>query len=198
VRSEYPQPGVAEKPREGARLEPPQRVGPSPSPSPGVAEERAGTPALPSGIPQFAMAKPGVASGLRPTLEGLDWLKAKGYRTVLYVCNPEEDDSSDREQIEKKRGLKYVSLKVSPENLTPTLVDEFNHIVSDASNYPLFVYDKAGAVAGGLWYLHFRIVDLAPDDEARLKAGRLGLKENGDDLHKRMWIAVQKCLRKEK
>ena len=60
-----------------------------------------------------------VASGLRPLLDGgLDWLQANGYRTVLHLRQPGEDDTADRKQVEK-RGMKYLSMEVSPETLTP-------------------------------------------------------------------------------
>jgi hypothetical protein len=78
------------------------------------------------------------------------------------------------------------------------VVDEFTHIVSNADSHPLFVYDKEGALAGGLWYLYFRIVENASDAEARTKAARLGLKETGDGLHTEMWLAVQNYYSKQR
>jgi protein tyrosine phosphatase (PTP) superfamily phosphohydrolase (DUF442 family) len=150
-------------------------------------------------IPQFAMARKGVAAGLRPFPDGLDWLKKNGYKTVLHIRKHGEDDSTDREQIEQKRGLKYLSLEVTPQKLAESMVvDEFTHIVSNADSHPLFVYDKEGALAGGLWYLYFRIVENASDAEARTKAARLGLKETGDGLHTEMWLAVQNYYSKQR
>ena len=43
-----------------------------------------------------------VTSGLRPQLDGLDWLQAHGYRTVLHIRAPGEDDTADRRQVEKR------------------------------------------------------------------------------------------------
>lgn len=181
----------------GVRLTFPEPSTPEP-PRPGVREERGGTPPLPVGIPQFTMARPRVAAGLRPVVDGLDWLKANGYRTVVYLRQPGDDDSTDREQIDKKRGLRYVSLEVSPKTLSRTVIDEFNHVVTDPANLPLFVYDRDGALAGALWYLHFRIVDGASDEEARTKATRLGLREDREGLHREMWLAIQNYLSKQK
>ncbi|HMF13150.1 MAG TPA: hypothetical protein VKE94_12620, partial [Gemmataceae bacterium] len=118
-------------------------------------------PALPVGIPQFAevKGKKKVATGLRPThLEGLDWLKDNGYRMALYVRAPGDSDDADRKQFEDKCGMKFASLVVSPDALTLDVVDQFNAIVSDPANRPLFVYDKNGSLAGALWYLHFRMI----------------------------------------
>jgi protein tyrosine phosphatase (PTP) superfamily phosphohydrolase (DUF442 family) len=149
---------------------------------------------LPVGISQFAMVKDKVASGARPLLDdGLDWLKEHGYRTVLHLMQPGEDDTADRKQVEK-RGLQYMSLEVSPDTLTRKTVDEFSRIVGDAAGYPLFVYDRDGALAGGVWYLHFRLVDQMPDDTARVRASGLGLREDRDGAQRAIWLAVQKLL----
>jgi protein tyrosine phosphatase (PTP) superfamily phosphohydrolase (DUF442 family) len=161
-------------------------------PQPGVAEDRSGTPSLPVGIPQFAMAKKRVASGLRPTLDGLDWLANNGYHTALHLRAPGQDDSADRKQVEQ-RSLRYVSLEVSPQTLSRELIDQFNHLVTDAGTQPLFVYDKDGALAGPLWYLHFRTAEGATDEDARARARRLGLREDADET-KEMMLAVQKFL----
>ena len=151
-------------------------------------------PTLPVGIPQFAMANDKVAGGLRPMLDdGLDWLRSNGYRTVRNIRRPGEDDSADRKQVEK-RGMRYLTLEVSPETLTRKKVDEFSRLVSDASNYPLFVYDRDGSLAGALWYLHFRFVDRDTDETARVRAARLGLREDREGTHRAMWLALQKLL----
>ena len=139
------------------------------------------------------MAADGVTSGMKPLLEGLDWLKAKGYRTVLHLKQPGESDSADRAVIES-HGLKYLSLEVSPETLSRQHVDAFQRIVSDKANQPLFVYDRDGSLAGPLWYLKFRLADRESDEVARLRAARLGLSESPTGNQQTMWVAVQKLL----
>ena len=152
--------------------------------------------ALPVGIPQFASVRDNVSAGLRPSLDdGLDWLQAKGYRTVLHIRLPGEDDNADRKQVEK-RGLKYVALEVSPQTLTKMTVDEFNRMLRDVGAQPLFVYDRDAALAGALWYLHFRTSEQLPDDAARIRARGLGFREDQDGPHRDMWLAVQKHLEK--
>jgi protein tyrosine phosphatase (PTP) superfamily phosphohydrolase (DUF442 family) len=191
---------------EGARLQTPEFAPQSP-PMPRAPDDTAAappanpsqvtpsqaTPALPVGIPQYAVVQDQVASGLKPLLDGLDWLKDNGYRAVLHIRQPGEDDSADRRQIEK-RGLYFLSLDVTPDNLTRATVDEFNRIVGTAANRPLFVYDRDGMLAGGLWYLHFRTTDRLNDETARAQASRLGLKEDARGEHRIMWLAIQKVL----
>jgi protein tyrosine phosphatase (PTP) superfamily phosphohydrolase (DUF442 family) len=149
---------------------------------------------LPVGIPQFAMATDNVATGLRPSLdEGLDWLKARGYRTVVFIRTPGENDEPDRKQVER-RGMKYVSIEVSPTKLTKEIVQDFSKLVREVPGQPVFFYDRDGSLAGGLWYLYFRTAEQFPDDVARVRAGSLGLREDQQGNHREMWLAVQKFL----
>lgn len=149
---------------------------------------------MPVGIPQFTQAMDNVAVGLRPSLdEGLDWLKARGYRTVVHVRPPGEANEPDRKQVEK-RGLKFVSLDVSPKSLTKETVEEFSRLVRDTSGQPIFFYDRDGALTGGLFYLHFRLVEQLSDDAARIRAGSLGLREDREGVHSEMWQAVQQFI----
>jgi protein tyrosine phosphatase (PTP) superfamily phosphohydrolase (DUF442 family) len=150
---------------------------------------------LPVGIPQFAVAKEGIGTGLRPLLDdGLDWLEANKYKAVLHLRLPAQDNSADRKQVEK-RGMKYLSVEVSPETLSAAVVEEFNRLVSDPAHQPLYVYDQDGALAGTLWFLHFRSADSASDDSARSRAASLGLREDREGAHRAMWQAAQQLVK---
>jgi protein tyrosine phosphatase (PTP) superfamily phosphohydrolase (DUF442 family) len=151
--------------------------------------------AFPAGIPDFNPLKEGVATGLRPSLDGLDWLQANGYHTVLHVRKPGEDDSADRKQVENRK-ITYLSVEVSPQTLDKKTVDKFSGFVADKIAYPLFVYDRDGSLAGGLWYLFFRTVEQNSDDVARIRAGSVGFREDRDDNHRSMWLAVQNYLKR--
>jgi protein tyrosine phosphatase (PTP) superfamily phosphohydrolase (DUF442 family) len=173
---------------------PPPGVTEDRQPAPAVSEGRSPAASLPVGIPQFAIVRDQVAAGLKPSLDGgLDWLQLNGYRTVLHVRSPGEDDSADRREVEK-RGLKYLSIEVSPQTLSRALVEEFSRVVNDKANYPLFVYDKDGMKAGAFWYLTFRLIDRDTDDAARARARRVGLKENPEGNHRALWLAIQRVL----
>lgn len=151
---------------------------------------------LPVDIPAFTRVKKDVATGQKPFPEGLTWLKDKGYRTVVHLMAPEDDDSTSRRQFEL-RGFKYVSIKVSPQTLTRRIVDDFNHLISDATNHPVFVFDDDSSLAGALWYLHFRIVHQFNDTKAREEAARLGFKQDQAGPHRDMWLAIQRYLEKQ-
>lgn len=173
--------------------EPPlQSAGEKPSPT--VKDEKSGTPPLPVGIPQFTVVKEQVANGQRPALdEGLDWLKTNGYKSVLFLHKPGDPVDADRKQADK-RSLKFLSLEVSPANLTRKHVDDFAALLKEQNHLPLFVYDREGDLTGGLWYLYFRLTEQIDDDAARVRISSLGFRENREEAHRTMWLAIQKLL----
>jgi hypothetical protein len=179
--------------RESVRLNQPEVPA---APKPAISESRTAEPPaapVPADIPQFNQVYNRIASGLRPLqTEGLDWLKTNGYRTALYLRRSTDDETSDKRQIEN-RGMKYLSLEVQPQNLRENL-DQFNQIVNDATNQPLFVYSRDPMITGSLWYVHFRAVDRMTESEARARAARLGLQEEQTESNRPMWLAIQKTL----
>jgi hypothetical protein len=178
--------------RDSVRLN--QPIVPANPPKPVISESRTSEPpSAPVSIPKFTYVFDRVASGERPPkTDGLDWLKDNGFRAALYLRRSTDDESSDRQQIEK-RGLKYLSLQVQPQNLRENL-DQFNQIVNDPSNSPLFVYSHDTMINGSLWYLRFRTVDHMTESEARTKAARLGLQEEQTEANRPLWLAIQKTL----
>jgi protein tyrosine phosphatase (PTP) superfamily phosphohydrolase (DUF442 family) len=183
VQLQAPEPDIAES---GKRVKP----------SPPAVQEKSFPPpsdaAIPVEIPHFTPIKDKVLAGRRPGLEGLDWLRAKGYKTVLFVHKPGEEIGSDRKQVEK-RGMKFVSLEVSAQTFSKDTVADFQNTVGATASYPLFVYDRDGSLAGALWYVYFRRVENLSDDAARIQAGALGFRDDRDE-HREMWLAVQKFL----
>ena len=147
---------------------------------------------FPADIPQFAVVYDKVATGGQPFPEGFAWLAKNGYRTVLHVRAEGEDDSAAKANAERN-GLKFLSLDVTPAKLTKDVVAEFSRLVKDVGGHPLFVYDGKGSLAGALWYLHFRTVELQNDDAARIKARALGLSDQGPEATE-FQLAIQRYL----
>lgn len=144
-------------------------------------------------IAQFAEARANVYSGLRPSADGLDWLKANRLGTVVQVRLPGEDDATFKKQVED-RGIRYVAFEVSPTTLTKEKADEFIRIVRDAGAQGLFVFDADGSLAGSMWYLYLRWAEVLDDDAAQLRARPLGLQNMQAGQHRDMWLAVQRLL----
>lgn len=128
---------------------------------------------MPLGIADFTTMSEGVWAGLKPDLDGLDWLKARKVAQVVYLRASTDDDSADRQQAEK-RGMKFDSLIVRYDTLNQDLYDRFEKLLD---NKPVFVYDRSGDFQGYLWYLHLRLKENQPQDVARLRAERLGYNE---------------------
>jgi len=148
---------------------------------PAVEEKRAAASEVAVGIAEFAQVKDTISAGQRPTIEGLDWLKAKGYKTVVYLRGPKDDDTTDRRQVER-REMKFVSLQVTPETLTQQWVDDLNQLIGDSASRPMFFYATDPQVASAAWYLHFRTAEFLTHDEARVRAGRYGRIDENSEL----------------
>ena len=144
-------------------------------------------------IPQFAEAKENVYAGLRPSLDGLDWLQTNGVQTVVQIRAFGADDSAVRREIESRK-MRYVAFEVSPGKLTKGRVDEFIKLVRDGAKQGIFIYDQDGSLAGSMWYLYLRQGEILDDDPAQLRARQLGLSHDRTDNHREMWLAVQKLL----
>ena len=144
-------------------------------------------------IPQFAVVKDNIYAGLRPKLDGLDWLQTNAVKTVIRVSLYGEDDSADRKQVEI-RDMHFVAFEVSAQTLTKAKIEEFIKLVGDAGKQGVFCYDKDGSLAGAMWYLYLRHAEFLDDDSAQVRARPLGLQTNLAGQHRDMWIAVQKLL----
>jgi protein tyrosine phosphatase (PTP) superfamily phosphohydrolase (DUF442 family) len=186
---ELPPADVAKEPPARARLAPPETPEP---PMTKVPEDRSRPPAETLDIPQFAIARGQVANGLQPFPDGVAWLKEQGYRTVLHLRAPGEDDAAAR-RLYERQGLRYESLEVSARTVDKDLVDRFNRLVVDPGRLPLFVYDKDGSLSGAMWYLHYRIAVGMDDAKALAEASRLGFKPESEE-HRAMLLAAKAYL----
>jgi protein tyrosine phosphatase (PTP) superfamily phosphohydrolase (DUF442 family) len=191
VRLSPPQPinGDTKTP-DSVKLSPPQAAG-STDPAKKMPQVADTGEASPLEIPGFALVKPGLATGQQPFPDGVTWLHNHGYRTVLYLKAPAEDDLAAQRQFEKN-GLRYLRLDVVPNPLTREMVTRFQQFIADEGNRPLFVYDKDGSLAPAMWYLHFKLTENLPDDKAKAEAVRLGLAPEQSAMHQAMWNAARR------
>ncbi len=130
----------------------------------------------PASIPKFSTVRKNIESGLKPLgAEGFDWLKANGYKTVLYLRLRGENTDEERKLVED-RLMTFKSIEVNPQLLEKDSAEEFFRTVQDANYLPMYVYGREEALTGGMWYLAFRLLDNESDDVARVRAGPLGLR----------------------
>ena len=144
-------------------------------------------------IAQFAEVKEKIYAGLPPGKDGLDWLHSNRVGTIVNIRSPGEDDGADRKETEA-RGIRYIAVEVSPQNLTKEGFDGFIKLVRESSQQGVFVYDRDGSLAGSMWYLYLRWAEFLDDDAAQLRSRPLGLENTRDGQHRDMWLAVQKLL----
>jgi len=187
-----PEPVEKDASKDSYSLEPPQlEKARQPSDEPPLKR-----PSVQGNIPpikQFEVAKVNVFAGLRPPLDGLDWLQANGVKIVVNVHLPNQDDSADRIQVEK-RNMRYVSFEISPQTLTKDKAAEFVKLIRDGSKQSIFVYDQDGSLAGAMWYLHMRLGEILDDDAAQLRSRPLSFDPNRQGQHAEMLLAIQKLL----
>jgi uncharacterized protein (TIGR01244 family) len=149
------------------------------------------------GIPNYREGiEPNLATGGQPTLEGLRWLRERGFRTVVNLLPDDEADPAERGTV-RELGMEYIALPVPRGPLSQETVDRFNQVVDDAAARPLFIHDgreSPGSRVGALWYLHRVLVDQASDEIARRQATGIGLSDAETDL----WLMIQGYLGEQK
>ena len=172
---------------------PPQLLDLNPTAKAPPANDSPASPEFPVGIASFRdVLGSDVSTGIKPAdTDGLDWLQTHKYKTVVNLRRPGTPHTADKDQIEQRK-MKYLSLEVSAETLTDSLVAEFCRAVAERSGRPLFVYDKDGTLAGAMWYAYFRTVEKLPPADAKKRATELGLKAVETGEHAALWKAAQK------
>ncbi len=143
---------------------------------------------------QLVKGKSNVASGVKPTLDGYEWLAKSGYKTVVYAHEPTADVTAVKAVCEAA-GLKFVGIPTGPATI-PDATAAFDAAVQ-AKDGPVYVCDDTGLRAGTLWYAHFRKVELANPDTAKVRAGGLGMGDTATNpTQKELFDAVQAHLAK--
>ena len=117
----------------------------------------------------------------RPELDGLDWLKAKGLqdgRLHPPAGRPRRHrPTADRSS---RRGMTFVGLLVTPDNADEGVAYRFTGTRSGTpAARPVFVYaPRPVGRPGSVWYLAPKDgPKFLTHDEARIRAARLGLKD---------------------
>ncbi len=126
------------------------------------------------GIRRSAFVAPGLGGGSVPSVEGLDWLKEKGYRTFIDLRQGAEVEPTFAEAV-NDRGMVYISLPILATRLDPNRLARFDDLISRPESRPLYFCDTDGSRAGLVWYLHLRGVEGDDARSAAQKAEEIGL-----------------------
>jgi protein tyrosine phosphatase (PTP) superfamily phosphohydrolase (DUF442 family) len=157
---------------------------PSPNPAEKVSAADGGPLSLPPiegvnavqapGLRRYASIAPSVAGGSAPSVEGLDWLKEKGCRTLLDLRKSSEVEPNFVDAV-YDRGMVYINLPILANRLDSNRLARFDDLISRTDNRPLFFCDTDGTRAALAWYIHQRTVGHDDPQSARTKAEELGL-----------------------
>jgi protein tyrosine phosphatase (PTP) superfamily phosphohydrolase (DUF442 family) len=131
---------------------------------------------LAPGIRRSASVAPSVGGGSAPSVEGLDWLKEKGYRTFLDLRSMSEIDPNFVESV-NDHGMVYLSLPIVADRLDASRLARFDDLISQSENRPLYFCDSDGTRAGLVWYIHLRTVEGNDPHSAFQRAEEVGLTE---------------------
>ena len=132
------------------------------------------TPRQAPGIQRSAYVSPSIGGGSAPSLEGLDWLKEKGYKTFIDLRQRPEIESTYIDSV-NDLDMVYISLPIVADHLAAARVARFEDLIAQASHRPIYFCDVNGTRAGLLWYLHLRSVVGEDRESARQKAEELGM-----------------------
>lgn len=96
------------------------------------------------GIRRFAEVKPGFTRGGDPGETGIRYLHAQGYRTVVSFLT----DAAESAQVVNS-GMKWIHIPMrsglfSAQPPTQAQVDQFLAVVTDTTQYPVFIHCHAG------------------------------------------------------
>ena len=113
-------------------------------------------PSVP-GIVNFAWIAPGVARGEQPEAGSLDWLKTRGFRTVIDLRKGHDERSA----IES-HGMTLVAIPVRADLIgstapTDAQVRTFFETVLDSTRRPVFFHCRRGADRTGVFAALYRI-----------------------------------------
>jgi protein tyrosine phosphatase (PTP) superfamily phosphohydrolase (DUF442 family) len=126
------------------------------------------------GLRRYASIAPTIAGGSAPSVEGLDWLKERGYRTLVDLRRSAEVDPNFIDAV-SDRGMLYISLPLMANRLDASRLARFDDLISRTENRPLFFCDTDGTRAAMAWYIHQRVVGQEDSQSALAEAEELGL-----------------------
>src|SRR5688500_12691553 len=113
-----------------------------------LAEEAPAGPGF--GIPNATQPEDGLLLAGQPTAKQLKALAKAGYKTVIDLRLPEEDQGFDEAKAARKADLEYSNIPVMPEILDASTVKFFLTVLGNAQR-PVLIHCSSGARAAGLY-----------------------------------------------
>ena len=120
-----------------------------------------------------------VSVGGQPSLDELKQLASEGFKTVVNMRKPGEEEQpmspeEERQQVEQL-GLRYEHFPVAKEDMTPQVVDEFRQQLPQWEK-PVFVHCRSGKRSGALVMVDRAVQQGWTGDEALQRAEQMGFE----------------------
>jgi uncharacterized protein (TIGR01244 family) len=124
-----------------------------------------------------------ITIGGRPSVEEIEDLKARGFRTIINLLTPDEEGNAHEERDVEDRGLTYSAVPVSPALLDDVAVARFSQAV-DSSDGPVAVHCKSGGRAGVMTLLHLGVSHGWTVERTLEEAEKIGAKIGPDSPYR--------------
>lgn len=106
------------------------------------------------GLPGYVVVQPNVAFGQQPEAAGLQWLKRRGFTTVLDLRS---DPDPAEAPLLRQLGLDYINVPLRVDRLwSDETYARLREVLTHPRYRPLFVHDEKGQRLAALW-LVFRV-----------------------------------------
>jgi uncharacterized protein (TIGR01244 family) len=107
----------------------------------------------PAQIPNYKKVTPTLAAAGQPTAEVLPKLGALGFKTVINLRMPNEDQPANERALVEAQGLRYVSVPVTSSILSQADVDAVAKVLDDPASGPVLMHCARAARVGAIWSL---------------------------------------------
>jgi uncharacterized protein (TIGR01244 family) len=129
------------------------------------------------GISNYYRVRPDVAAAGQPSDEALADIKKAGFKTIINLRTPEEGSLEEKPKVEAL-GLEYHNIPIGSEGVSKEDFVQFEALIQDSANRPVFIHCAASNRVGALWYIH-QVLGEGKDEAAALEEARkAGMKPN--------------------
>jgi protein tyrosine/serine phosphatase len=108
-------------------------------------------------IPRFSLVAAGLYRGGQPDVQGFQFLKEKGVRTII---NLRAEDNSEEKTVERL-GMNYIQIGVEDirpwTQIPPAAIAKYFEIINNPANYPVFFHCRRGADRTGTMAAFYRM-----------------------------------------
>jgi uncharacterized protein (TIGR01244 family) len=126
-------------------------------------------------LPNYVVVRPGLAAAGRPSEQGLQQLKAQGFRTVVDLRAPSEEGLAEEKALLEGQGIRYVHVPVTAASFSAADVDKVQAVLEDSAAAPVLLHCASANRVGAVWAV-IQARAGKPIEEALAEGKRVGLR----------------------